>query len=273
MSSASRSTPRHVGRVGIAIGVMTIVGIGSGLAYQSARSDGTAIARACAANEGRVVNRAAMAQAVDEDRQSVHRSAGNAKTEIRIADWEPETQWAFVKEAGSDPDITYEGLYQLPDQLDITTTYQRDDRRTREVIARERHWIESSSAPIREFCVQSSQQVPAPGLRLDASTTDPALPEAEQKSIPLRLAAGNRLVVDPGTPVTLDNGDPGTAYVWVPEEAPWIRVDFTVDGQNRLRGGTVQDTARQKVNERLTLTPTDRTVTDPTGQPVIGRAH
>jgi hypothetical protein len=203
----------------------------------------------------------------------VHRSTGSPTHELAIPFWDPAQSWAFSHDDGDPPHNTYEGVFGPIENLDITSTDHQLNQREREVIIGRHHWSEATYEPERHSCDYGPDQIAADYVSLDASTTDPALPKTEQKTIPLSLAAGNRLVVDPGTPVTLDNGDPGTAYVWVPEEAPWIRVDFTVDAQNRLRGGTVHDTARQKVNERLTLTPTDRTVTDPSDQPVIGKAQ
>ena len=79
----------------------------------------------------------------------------------------------------------------------------------------------------------------------------------------VELRPGVRLTAEPGTPTTVD-GEPGTAYVWSPVEAPWLRAEFVLDERNQLRSAKVTDTTNGDVIAEMSARPTDAQIQRPT---------
>jgi hypothetical protein len=85
----------------------------------------------------------------------------------------------------------------------------------------------------------------------------------------ITLNARDRLPVGPGTPTTID-GESGTAYTWIPGDAPWTKVDFVLDGRQQLRKAVVTQTTDNIVLGSFWARPApEARIDDPTGQPIV----
>jgi hypothetical protein len=206
--------------------------------------------------------------------------AGAVGTVVEIGPWDPNADWAFRQERsvyGREQELyrtIEEGVFHAHLALDVSRTRLSPTERIRErsVIIGGDLWEERASSGSRRQCPLLPGRQPRNVLVVHIGVHRPPL-VGTVANTPLdavaELLPGSRLPVGPGTATTVD-GEPGTAYVWVPKEEPWLRIEFTLDGRRQLRAARVSDAERgvEYLTMRARPAP-DRPIVDPTDQPIV----